>query len=69
MVNIYYLALFNYASIKGDLFTIGILFGFAEFVGNLLGEPAMTYFPDWLGLILSTIVVMICSVLLKMDIA
>jgi hypothetical protein len=67
-VNIYFLALFNYSSIKGDLFTIGILFGFAEFVGNLLGEPVMAYLPDWIGLILSTFVVMVCSVLLKMDI-
>lgn len=64
--NVYYLALFNYSTIQGDLFTIGILFGCAEFMGILFGEPAMHYFPDWLAMIFSVFVVMVCSTILKM---
>ena len=67
MFNVYFLALFNYATIKGDIFTVGILFGTAEFLGILFGEPAMHHFPDWLAMIFSMAVVMVCSVLLKME--
>ena len=65
--NVYYLALFNYATIKGDMLTVGILFGTAEFMGILFGEPAMHQFPDWLAMMFSVAVVMVCSVVLKMD--
>jgi hypothetical protein len=65
VLNIYYMALFNYATIQGDIFTIGILFGFAEFIGIVIGEPAMKYAPDWLGLIVDTILIGACSVILK----
>lgn len=64
--NLYYLALLNFATVKGDMFTVGILFGLAEFMGILFGEPAMHHFPDWLAMIFSTVVVMVCSVVLKM---
>lgn len=60
------MALFNYATIEGDLFTIGILFGSAELLGMCFGEPAMKYLPDWLGLIGDTILIAICSFVLKM---
>lgn len=65
--NVYYLALFNYSQIKGDMFTVGILFGCAEFMGILIGEPVMHQFPDWLAMIFSVVVVIICSVGLKME--
>jgi hypothetical protein len=63
--NIYYLALFNYSTIKGEVFTIGILFGCAEFLGILVGEPAIHHFPDQKAMIVSTFIVMVCSVILK----
>ena len=65
MMNIYYLALFNFSSIQGDLFVTGILFGLSEFLGILLSEPLMRKFPDWLALIGSVIMIIISSVLVK----
>ena len=64
--NIYFLALFNYSSVKGDIFTIGILFGCAEFLGILFGEPVIHYLPDQKAMIGSTFLVMVCSVILKL---
>ena len=66
MYNIYFLAIFNYASIEGDIFTLGMLFGSAEFLGLILGEPILKRFPDWLAMMFSLLVVMVCSVILKM---
>ena len=65
MLNIYYLALFNYSQIKGDIFTVGIVFGLAEFLGILIGEPAANHFPDWIAMTFSTAGMMICCLILK----
>jgi hypothetical protein len=43
-----------------------MLFGLAEFLGILFGEPAAKQFPDWVAMILSTVAMMICCVILKM---
>jgi hypothetical protein len=65
ILNIYYLALYNYTSIDGNNFTIGIIFGVSDMCGTLLGEVVMTLVPDWIGMLLSIIIVMVASVLLK----
>jgi hypothetical protein len=44
MWNLYYLGLFNYSCIQGDTFSVGILYGVAEILGILIGEPAMHLF-------------------------
>lgn len=66
ILNIYYLALYNYTSINGNNFTIGIIFGLSDMLGTLLGEAIMSYIPDWIGMLFSIVIVMIASVLLKM---
>ena len=66
MYNIYFLAIFNYKSIEGDIFTLAMLFGAAEFMGLIFGEPLLKIFPDWLAMMFSLSIVMVCSVVLKM---
>lgn len=66
MFNIYFLAIFNYATLHGDLFTIGILFGAAELLGTLVGEPVIKKFPDWIAMIVSVIFVMVSCLVLRM---
>lgn len=63
--NVYYLALFNFSTIEGDMFTVGILFGTAEFLGILFGEPVMHKFPDWIAMIFSLVMVMISTCLMR----
>lgn len=57
--------MYNIESIEGNIFTVGILFGLSEVIGIILGEPLMEFFPDWVGLIASSAVVMILSNLVK----
>jgi hypothetical protein len=66
ILNIYYLALYNYTSINGNNFTIGMIFGISDMLGTLLGEYFLRLVPDWIGMLLSIIIVMVASVLLKM---
>ena len=67
ILNIYYLALYNYTSVNGNQFTIGIIFGLSDFCGCLFGEVILSFVPDWIGMIWSIILVMIASILLKMS--
>ena len=62
---IFFLAMFNYATLKGDAFTIGILFGAAELLGTLFGEPIIQKFPDWIAMIICVLLVMISSLILR----
>jgi len=66
MMNLYFLAMFNYSSLKGDVFTIGILFGLSEVLGVLVGEPLIAHFPDHIAMTCCLVMVMICSFLLKL---
>ena len=66
MFNIYFLALFNYATLHGDILMIGILFGAAELLGTLFGEPVIRKFPDWIAMIVCLIFVMGTCLILKM---
>lgn len=65
--NIYFLTMYDIESIQGNIFTVGILFGLSEVLGIVLAEPLMEYFPDWIGLIASSLVVMILSGLVKVE--
>ena len=38
----------------------------SDLLGSLLGEAILTHIPDWIGMLVSIIIVMIASVLLKM---
>jgi hypothetical protein len=63
--NIYFLAIFNSSQVQGNIFTIGILFGLSEALGIMFGERLINLLPDWLGYILSTSVIMACSIIVK----
>ena len=63
--NVYYLTLFSYKNLKGDEFTIGILFGLAEFIGVLFGEKVMRLVPEIVGYKYSLTIAMICDLSIK----
>jgi hypothetical protein len=69
MMNIYYLVLYNAATIQGDIFTTGILFGLAEFMGIMFGEPVMRKMEDYISLIISCSAIMVTSVIVKMPLS
>lgn len=42
MFNMFFLAMYNASEVKGDLFTIGILFGCSESLGMMFGEAILS---------------------------
>ena len=48
------------------MFTIVILFGAAELLGTLVGEPVIKKFPDWIAMIVSVTFVMVSCLVLRM---
>ena len=63
--NIYFLALYNSKNLKGDEFTIGILFGLSECFGVLIGEKVISRVPETIGFRYSLLIAMVCFLSIK----
>jgi hypothetical protein len=63
--NVYFLTLYNSKNLKGDEFTIGILFGLAEFIGVLFGEKLMRLVPEIVGYKYSLMIAIILDLSIK----
>ena len=62
---IYFLALFNSTELKGDVLTLGIMFGFSECLGIIGGERCLKLFSDHVCFHLAMIITLTASLLLK----
>jgi hypothetical protein len=65
MFNLFFLAMYNASEIKGDLFTIGILFSISEGLGILCGEFILSLVEIHQGFIFANIMIVITSILVK----
>lgn len=63
--NIYFLALYNSKNLKGDEFTIGILFGLSESFGVIIGEKVISRVPETIGFRYSLLIAIICFLSIK----
>ena len=66
MLNLYFLTMFNQSKVKGDTFTIGILFGMCETLGVLFSDRLIAYIPDHFIMYASFIAIMLSSTILKL---
>ncbi len=62
---IYFLALFNSTELKGDVLTLGIMFGLSECLGIIGGERCLKLFSDYVCFFMSIIITLSASILLK----
>jgi hypothetical protein len=62
---IYFLALFNSTELKGDVLTLGIMFGLSECLGTIGGERCLKLFSDYVCFFISMIIALSSSILLK----
>jgi predicted MFS family arabinose efflux permease len=65
VANLYYLALFNSATLHGNILLIGASFGTSELIGILFGERLMVWIHPIKGLMFSLFVIIFISVYLK----
>ena len=63
---IYFLALYNSAELKGNVLTLGIMFGLSECLGIIGGERCLQLFPDHICFYFSMAIAMVASVLIKL---
>ena len=64
MCTMYYLALYNSAELRGNVLTLGLMFGISECLGVILGERFLKFFPDYICSYISLIIILSTSILL-----
>jgi hypothetical protein len=66
-VNIYYLGLYNFSTLQGDIFVLGILFSVSEVIGIIFGQTLVAKIPDNVGAVIGLSLVLVSSNMLKMS--
>ena len=65
--NVYFLALYNSTEVKGNIFTIGMLFSASEVLGVMVVEPILSQVSKKKALVACSILSIITAVVVKLE--
>lgn len=66
MFNVFFLAMYNASEVRGDVLTIGILFGCSEALGIMFGELILSMVELSNGFIIANFFIILTSVCVKL---